>query len=193
MLKFFNLLIGSAGLAAIAVGATPATAQSMPYSGYSQGGGIGAVIGSLLGGDRIGTYDRDTNQVGVEQCARAAEAQVSRAYSSDRYDAYNRSYGNRGYDNRAVANARVTGITRVERQSSGLRVSGLLDSGADYAYQYGNQVYDSRYSDPRYDQGYGPQAYGYDNRVADMRFDCIVDYRGRVTNLDIKRNHRRGI
>src|SRR4029079_6413451 len=85
MLKFFNLLIGSAGLEAIAVGATPATAQSMPYSGYSQGGGIGAVIGSLLGGDRIGTYDRDTNQVGVEQCARAAEAQVSRAYSSDRY------------------------------------------------------------------------------------------------------------
>ena len=45
--------------------------------------------------------------------------------------------------------------------------------------------------DPRYgNQGYGNQAYG--NRttrqVADLRFSCRVDFRGYVTNVDIKRN-----
>ena len=61
-----------------------------------------------------------------------------------------------------------------------------------YGQGDGNQGYDPRYADPRY----GNQAYanqGYNVQSADLRFNCRVDYRGRVTNLDIKRNNgRRG-
>jgi hypothetical protein len=183
---FINALIGSAGLAAIAVVATPAAAQS--YGGYNQGGIVGAVIDSVLGGGRYGAYGQGDNRIGVDQCARAAEAQLSGGYRSSRYGAYGRGYGDRGYDNYAMTSARVTGITRVERSSNGLRVSGLIDSGVGYGNQYGNQGYD-----PRYNQGYGNQAYGYGNQVADLRFNCRVDYRGRVTSLDIRRNDRRGL
>ena len=198
MRTFLKVLISSAGLAAIAVGASPAAAQSRSYGGYDQGGVVGALMDSVLGGDRYGAYGQGTDRIGVDQCARAAQAQVSGDSRSGRYGAYNQGYGNRGYGNRAMANARVTGITRVERRSGGLRVSGLIESGVGYGNQYGNQGYDPRYGDrrygdPRYNQGYGNQAYGYDNQAADLSFDCRVDYRGRVTNLDIRRTNRRGM
>lgn len=213
MTMFTKILIGSAGLAAIAVGTTPAAAQPAPYGSYNQGynqsGVVGAVINSVLGGGRYGAYGQGQDRVGVDQCARAAEARVSNDYRAGRYG-YNQGYDNRGYGNRAMANARVIGITRVERRSAGLRVSGVMDSGLGYGNQgydprynqgydprynqgYGNQGYDPRYADPRYNQGYNGQAYGYNTQSADLRFDCRVDYRGRVTSLDIKHNNRRGI
>ena len=102
MRMFLKVLIGSAGLAAIAAGASPAAAQSRSYGGYNQGGVVGALIDSVLGGDRYGAYGQGTDRTGVDQCARAAEAQVSGAYRSGRYGAYNQGYGNR-----AVTNARV--------------------------------------------------------------------------------------
>jgi hypothetical protein len=61
-----------------------------------------------------------------------------------------------------------------------------------------NQGYDPRYGqqgyDPRYgNQGYGNQGYGNYAQQADLRFSCRVDYRGRVTDVDIDRaNVRRG-
>lgn len=208
---FCKFLTGSAGLAAIVAGAVPATAQTTPYGSYNQGGVVGAVINSVLGDGRYGAYGQGPNRIGVDQCARAAEARASNDYRMGRYSAYNRDYGNRGYGNWGMNTARVVGITRVERKSAGLKVSGVMASGSGYsnrAYDprygqaYGSQGYDPRYADPRYAdpryadpryyQGYSSQGYGQNGQWADLRFDCRVDHRGRVTSLNIKRNNGRG-
>ena len=162
------------------------------------------MIDSVLGGGRYGAYGQGNDRVGVDQCARAAEARVSNDFRSGRYRAYNRGYNRNqaynGYGNQGFRQARVVGITGVQRNSNGLRVTGVLESGmgfrGSYGQGYGNQGYDPRYGN----QGYGNQGYdprygnqGYNAQSADLRFNCRVDYRGRVTNLDIKRNNgRRG-
>jgi hypothetical protein len=72
----------------------------------------------------------------------------------------------------------VTSITEVQRRSNnGLRVSGLISSGA-YAQPYGNAYgYQGQgYADPRYAQ------------AADLSFRCNVAYNGQVTNVRISRN-----
>jgi hypothetical protein len=69
-------------------------------------------------------------------------------------------YGyNNGYGGRVVA------VTSVQRKNSGLRVRGLATSGAR--------------------GGYG--GYGYNNGAADLSFSCKVDYRGRITDIDLDR------
>jgi hypothetical protein len=62
-------------------------------------------------------------------------------------------------------------------------------------YGYGNQAYDPRYGNQGYSNpGYGNQGYNNGAQFADLRFSCRVDYRGYVSNIDIKRNNegRRG-
>ena len=203
MTNLRNILTGAAGVAMIAATAAPAVAQSVPYSGYNQGynnqgyngqgGTVGAVINSVLGGGRYGAYGQGNDRVAVDQCARAAEARVSRDYRTNGYGAYPQNYNgprypNQGYANNGNAMARVVGITSVERRSNGLKITGVIDSGRSHRYSngigYGNQNYSN--------QGYGNQAYGY-NAQADLRFTCRTDYRGYVTNVDISRNGgRRG-
>ena len=206
MTIFAKILTGSAGLAMLAGASAPAAAQYAPNYGYNNGGTtIGAVINSVLGGGRYGAYGQGYDRVAVDQCARAAEARVSRAYGNRGYGAYAQGnmdprYGNQGYNPQAYAynsgsQARVLGITQVERKSNGLKVSGVMSSGmssgyGNQAYGYGNQGYDPRYGNQGYgNQGYGNQGYYANNgQVADLRFSCRVDYRGYVTNIDIKRN-----
>ena len=209
MTIFAKVLTGSVGLAMLAGASAPAAAQYAPNYGYNNGGStIGAVINSVLGGGRYGAYGQGNDRVAVDQCARAAEARVSRDYRNNGYgnqgydnQGYDPRYGNQGYANQGYGQntARVVGITQVERRSNGLKVSGVIDSGmhrgyGNQAYGYGNQGYDPRYGnqqgyDPRYgNQGYGNQAYASNAQVADLRFSCRVDYRGYVTNVDIKRN-----
>ena len=214
MTNFAKILTGAAGLAMVAGAAAPAAAQYAPYGGYNQGynnGGnsIGAVINSVLGGGRYGAYGQGNDRVAVDQCARAAEARVSRDYRNSGSGIYAQGntfpgQGNPGYNPQAYAynsgtQARVLGITAVERRSNGLKVSGVMSSGmsnrgyGNQGYGYGNQGYDPRYGnqgyDPRYgNQGYGNQGYANNAQVADLRFSCRVDYRGYVTNIDIKRN-----
>lgn len=199
MTMFPKILTGVAGIAMIAGAAAPAAAQSYPqggYGGYNNNGGIiGSVINQVLGGGRYGAYGQGNDRVGVDQCARAAEARVNHDQRG-RYGSYNQGYGHPAYGNHSTT-ARVVGITSVDRRSSGLRVSGVIDSGMHQNYGgYGNQGYGNRY-DPRYpnsrygDSRYGNQGYGaqgYSAQAADLRFSCRVDFRGRVTNLDIKRN-----
>ncbi len=204
MTIFAKVLTGAAGIA-MAAGAAPAAAQYSPYG--NNNGGVGAIIGQILGGGRYGAYGQGNDRVAVDQCARAAEARVSRDYRNSGYSNYGQGYptqgyGTPGYNPQAYAynsgsRARVIGITQVERRSNGLRVSGVIDSGMSHR-GYGNQGYDPRYGnqgyDPRYgNQGYG-NAYGQNAQVADLRFSCRVDFRGQVSNLDIKRNvaQRRG-
>jgi hypothetical protein len=202
MTIFAKILTGAAGVAMVAGAAAPAAAQYAPNYGYNNGGNstIGAVINSVLGGGRYGAYGQGNDRVAVDQCARAAEARVShdqrnsgygnypqgnyqQGYNDPRYN--NQGY-NYGYNNNNMRTARVVGITGVERRQSGLKVTGVIDSGRAYQGGYGNQGYPN--------QGYGNQgygnayAYGQNAQVADLRFNCRVDFRGYVTSLDIKRN-----
>jgi hypothetical protein len=185
-----RILTGSAGLAMIAGVAAPASAQYYPQPGYgNQGSTVGQVINQVLGGGAYGQYGQGNDRVAVDQCARAAQAQVSRAGYNQGYNGqgYNgQGYGNNGYNNNGYNAARVVGITNVERRQNGLKVSGLISTGRGY----GNQGY----GDPRYgNQGYNGQ--GYNQQAADLRFSCRVDYRGQVRDIDIKRNnqaYRRG-
>ena len=217
MTSFAKILTGAAGLAMVVGVAAPAAAQTAPYGyggynqGYNSGGGaIGAVINSVLGGGRYGAYGQGNDRVAVDQCARAAEARASRDFRGNRSSnsnypqSYNDPrYPNQGYGYNGAASARVVGITGVERRSNGLKVTGVIDSGMSYRGAY-NQGYDPRYAnqgyDPRYanqgypNQGYGNSAYAHAAQAADLRFSCRVDFRGYVTNVDIKRNvaQRRG-
>jgi hypothetical protein len=60
-------------------------------------------------------------------------------------------------------------------------VTGVIESGRAYHGGYGNQCYGNN--------GYGiAYSYGQNAQVADLRFNCRVDFRGYVTSLDIKRN-----
>ena len=56
---------------------------------------------------------------------------------------------------------RVLGVTSVERRNNGVRVRGVASSGR----------------------------YGYNNGAADLGFSCKVDYRGRITDIDLDRRN----
>ena len=71
-------------------------------------------------------------------------------------------YGGYGYN--SYGGGRVLGITSVERRNNGLRVRGVASSGS--------------------------RGYGYNNGGADLSFKCNVDYRGRITDIDL---NRRGV
>ena len=223
-----KLLVGSASVAMLVGAAAPAAAQTPYYGQYgnntNNGGVVGAIINSVLGGGRYGTYGQGNDRLAVDQCARAAEARVS---GDNRYGAYGQGqygqgqygqgqYGQgqyqgqygQGYGNRS--NARVVAVTGVERRTSGLKVTGLIDTGRDYGRgdyqgQYQGQYpgqYQSQqgYNDPRYPQqgynqgidprwgGWNNQGYANAGQYAELRFNCRVDFRGQITRLNVERN-----
>ena len=67
MITFTNILNGAAGLAIIAA-AAPASAQYAPNGSYNNGGVVGAVINSVLGGGRYGAYGQGADRNAVDQC-----------------------------------------------------------------------------------------------------------------------------
>ncbi|MEO5773547.1 MAG: hypothetical protein ABIQ32_05450 [Sphingomicrobium sp.] len=198
--------IATLGAAAAIIGlAAPAAAQyypqqsypqqqqgyGYPQQGYAQGyaqqgyqqGGIAGIINQLLG-NRYQTNDRTA----ITQCAAAAQQQAAAQYRPQPYGGYQQGYGQQGYNGyqqgyaqQGYASARVTAITNVERTRSGLRVSGLMDSGMN---GYAAQGYGQGYGQQGYQQGYN-QAYA--NNRGDLSFRCSVDYRGAVTNVRIRR------
>ena len=150
--------------------------QAYPGYGnqYSYGGqgAVGQIIDQLLG-NRYNVTDRTA----VQRCATAAMSQAVSQYRPGAYGTYGQQgYGQQRYGQgySPAAMMRVTAITDVQRRTNGLRVSGLLDSGAPLP-PYG-------------------QAYGYQNRghaaTGDLSFRCNIDYRGAVTNIRINRNNR---
>ena len=193
MRRLTVFLAASAATLALAVPAAaqqpypyPYPQQAYPQQGYGypqQQGGIGQIISQLLG-NRYQTNDR----LAVERCASAAMVEAGRRYQRNPYgQAYGYPQQGYGYPQQGygypqqgyhpTAAMRVTAITEVRRQRSGLRVSGLIDSRGGYP-PYGN-------------------AYGYHNQAyaADLSFRCNVDYRGAVTNVRLARHnaaHRRG-
>ena len=191
-----KILTGVAGLTALVGLAAPAAAQGYPYGGYNQGynnggGVLGAIVGQVLGYGRYpyGNYGYgqqgygqygygqggygQSQQIAVEQCARAAESRLS-GYGgyNNGYGGYNNGYGgyNNGYNgyNQGYGynnGARVVGISRVDRKSYGYRVYGVATD------RYGNG--------DGYRSGYGSPS---------IRFDCKVDYSGRIRDVNVNRN-----
>jgi len=108
----------------------------------------------------------------INQCARTVEARLNGGgygnWGYQGWNGYNQGYG---YNNRYGGGGRVLGITRVERKSYGLHVYGVASSGFN-----GYEGYNRR--------GYG--TYGY-SQGADLKFDCKVQYNGRVRDVDINR------
>ena len=205
-----KILAGGIGLAALA-GAAPAAAQyyptPSPYGGYGYGnqGGLGAIIEAIIGTQRYGNgygYDRNRDRYLIDQCARATEARLQRSYGGyANYGGYGSPYGG-AYANNGYSQARIVNISRIERRSNGgIKIYGNATSGRASAYGGYGSPYGGAYGSPYggaygspYGGGYGSpyggygQPYGYNTAVvADVRFDCSVDYRGRVTDVDLSR------
>ena len=154
----------------------PQQPYGQPGYGYNQQqqGSLAQIIGQMLG-NRYNVTDRTA----IQQCAAAAMAQASAQYrprSAYGQPPYGNAYGYNnqgyGYQQGYAPNMRVTAITQVQRQRSGLRVSGLIDSrGGSY---------------PPFGQAYGYQNQGY-AATGDLSFRCNVDYRGVVTNVRVRR------
>lgn len=182
MTAISKILTSGVGIAALVGAAAPAAAQypGYPGYGYGSGGGLGAVIESILGGQRY-AYGADNSML-VNQCVAAVTNQIERSYAYNRYGPYGQgAYGAYGYGY-AGSNARVLGITDVDRRSNRLRVRGIATANAQAApYGY----------DRRYDNRYGNYGrYGYAQPTAELSFKCDIDYRGRIRDIDLDRNNR---
>ena len=176
-----KILAGGVAIAALA-SAAPAAAQYYPGYGYGNGGNVvGQVLNQVLGGSQYGygnQYGYGVNsQAAVQRCAAAVEQRINRdyGYRASGYGGYGGYGGYNGYN----GNARVLGITRVERRSNnGLRVRGVATANA-YAAGYGNP-YGGGYGGYGSYGGYGPQG--------ELSFRCSIDYRGYITDIDLDRN-----
>ena len=112
-------------------------------------------------------YGQYGNQgAAIDRCARAVEARLN----GGGYGYGNWGYNGQGY-NRYRNSGRVEGITRVLPKNDGFRVFGVASSGWG-GYQGYNR------------HGYGSYGYG---AGADLRWDCRIDYRGRISDLDVNR------
>ena len=184
MTALSRILIGGAGVAALAGAAAPASAQYYP-SPYQNGGGvIGAIINAIGGYGQYPYgnygYGQTNDNYAVDQCSRAVEAQIggNRYGYGQPYGGQPYGYGNQPYGyNQGYGGGRVAGITRIERRSNGgLKVYGVAMTGARYG-QYGQY---GAYGRP----GYG----GYQNAAnPDLKFNCKIDRYGRITDVDIDR------
>ena len=153
--------------------------QQYPY-GYNNNGAnvIGSIINSVLGYGRYpyGNYGYgqpgyQSQQIAVDQCARAVEARLNNYAFNDGYNRWN-PYNNPYSGWARQGQARVLGIDDVRiRKSDRIRVRGVATSGNVYAQQYG-------YGNYQYNRSYG---------TPDLRFTCNADRRGRVYDVDIDR------
>ena len=162
----YRLMLGAAGFAGLLGVAVPAEAQYYPPPQQNQGGILGAIINSYnYGRYPYGNYGYNqygNQRYGVDRCARAVEQRLNRGnynyYQGNNYNRY-RNFG------------RVEGITKVQRKSYGLKVTGVASSGYG-GYQGWNQ------------RNYGTYGYG---AGADLKFECKVYSSGQIRDIDIKR------
>ena len=150
-----KVLTGAAGLAAVVGFASPAAAQYYPGYGYNNDGGVvGAIVNSVLGGGQYGYGIRlcygGNDRFAVDQCSRAVQARLGGG-----------GYGGYGYNN--YGGGRVVG---------------------DHQRRAPQQSACASAASRRRARGGG---YGYNNGAADLSFSCKVDYRGRITDLDLNR------
>ena len=204
-MKIAHILAASAAVASIAAPAAAQVGYGQPYppqyqqpyqqpygQPYQQVNPVQQVIDQLLG-NRYNVNDRTA----VQRCATAALAQAARQFPQ----AYGQQYGQPPYGNAYGYNRnnpygamRVTAVNQVERVRNGVRVRGLISTGARAAYVqpgYGQPAYGQPgYGQPGYGQpGYGDPRYAQQQVVSDLQFRCNVDYRGAITNLRVTRNN----
>ncbi|MEO6582555.1 MAG: hypothetical protein ABIN68_07110 [Sphingomicrobium sp.] len=186
-----KILASGVAIAALA-SAAPAAAQYYPGSGYGSGNVVGQVLNQVLGGSQYGNgYGYGNNsQASVQRCAAAVTQRINRdyGYGAGGYGAggYGGGYGgyggyaNNGY---AAGNARVLGVTSIERRSNnGLRIRGVATANAYGASGYGGQYGGGYGGYGGYSGGYAPQQTG------ELSFKCNVDYRGYITDIDLNRS-----
>ena len=162
-----KILIGGAGLAALAA-ATPSAAQ---YYGYGQGYSQGySQYGNSPYGNAYGYRSMNTNAA-AQQCTAAVQNRLYARTTSGVGGIIGSIFGMS-----SGSNARVLSVTRVTPTSMGVRVRGLASSGRVAYNGYG----------PYGVGAYGAMGYGY-NQAADLRFKCDVDYRGYIRDIDITR------
>lgn len=182
-----RIVVGTVAAGAMAVAtATPALARHQ-NDGIDAGeiiagaliiGGIAAVAAAAGDRDRYDyRYDRDyrgrydygrygygrgvSARGAVERCVRAAERTASRY-----------SYGGR---------AKVTDIRDVDRKRYGYRVKGRIAvNGLGHHWRSGDRYYGHGWN--RDYRGWNRSLRGYDSGS----FDCRVDYRGRIADLDFR-------
>ena len=196
MTNLSRILIGTTGLAAALTIASPASAQQPYPYGNQNTDVVGAIVNAVTGGG-YGQYPQGayggygqyphgnygyaqtSQRAAVGMCAAAAEHRINGSYRGQPGYGYYNGYANNGYQ-RGYANgyngqgARVLGITNVERRYNGsLKVSGVANSGRGHGYN---------------NQGYNNGHNAYANQGADLRFDCKVNARGQVTDVNINRN-----
>ena len=181
-----KILAGGAAIAALA-SAAPASAQYYPGYGYGGGGNvIGQVLSQVFGGYGQNGYTSNTRYA-VQQCAAAVEQRIngrSNGYGGNSgyggYGGYGAGYGAYGG---YAGGGRVLGITHADVHSGGrVKVKGVASSGMNSGYGgYGGYGGYSGYG------GYG-SGYGAQTQTADLRFNCTVDYRGYISQLNIDRN-----
>lgn len=179
-----KIFAGVAGLAALAGAAAPASAQ---YYGqpYNYGYPYNANPYSYAYPNTGPRYSADT-QVKLDQCAADVEQRINSAsspyggyapygyqapygypapgYAMPGYPApgYAAPYGYNGY-----GNGRVVGIHSIERLGNdGLRIRGVATGGMAYA----------------------PNGYYRAPGQPDLRFKCDIDFRGYVTDVDLRQN-----
>lgn len=160
-----KLSILAAGATFALGAAVPAEAQYYPPPS-NQGGILGAIVNQYRYGQYpYGNYGYNmygNERFGIDRCARAVEQRLNRNsynfYQGNNYSRY-RNFG------------RVEGITRVQRKSYGLKVTGVASSGYGGYQGYGRN-------------NYGTYGYG---TGADLRFECKVYNSGQIRDIDIKR------
>ena len=161
-------ILGTGVAVAAVAGAAPAAAQY--YPNYGAPNVVGQVVNQVLGGPYSGFgyngYNGDT-QLAVQQCAAAVEQRLNGGYGggSGPYAGGHDAYGNHVGGYGAGGGGRVLAITHADRHSRGrTKVKGIASSGMA--------------------AGYG----GYGQSAGDLKFSCVVDYRGYITDLHLDRN-----
>jgi len=141
-------------------------------------------------GQGYGAYNGNGYRNGYGQQGYGQQGYGQQGYGQQGYS--QRGYGQQGYGYQNQSGGRVLGVTSVERRSNGgLRVRGVATSGAygqqGYGYQngYGRQGYQNGYGQQGYQNGYGA------NGQADLSFNCKVNARGQVTDVNFTRNNVR--
>lgn len=181
-----KMMGGAVAVAALTAGfAAPAAAQYYPGAGGSGNVIVGAVLDSLLrgglnggyggyggyGAPYGGGYNQQSERYLIDQCARATEQRL-----------------NNQSGNRYGSGFRVVQVDRLERTRKGnLRVYG---SAANNAYRGNYGGYGGGYNQPYgggYNAPYGGQYGGNYAQGPQYRFNCKVDYRGRITDLRVDR------
>ena len=146
-----------AGFAALAA-ASPASAQYYPSYGAPS---YGAPYGNAYG-----YHAQHATNMAAQQCTAAVQQRLSMRGSTG---IIGQLFGINNY-----SNARVLTVSQVTPRAQTIRVRGLASSGRMAYNQYGTSAW-------------GMLGSNYAQPAADLRFNCTVDYRGFVRDIDINR------